>query len=95
MLITVRRTGEIRVRVIAHPGRAVQAGDAQAGVGPKDVSFAEVHDCFTIAEIIHSEDLGYFEKGDGRDHNPFGFTMWLAGGVLYVGSTEGTLYAVR
>lgn len=36
-----------------------------AGIQPKDIDFAEVHDCFTIAEIIASEDLGFFEKGEG------------------------------
>ncbi len=34
-----------------------------AGITPKDIDFAEVHDCFTIAEIIDVEDLGFFEKG--------------------------------
>ena len=34
-----------------------------AGIRPKDVDFAEVHDCFTIAEIIDIEDLGFFTKG--------------------------------
>jgi len=36
-----------------------------AGITPKDVDFAEVHDCFTIAEVIDSEDLGFFDKGKG------------------------------
>ncbi len=36
-----------------------------AGVGPRDIKMAEVHDCFTIAEIIGSEDLGFFEPGTG------------------------------
>ena len=36
-----------------------------AGLGPKDIDFAEVHDCFTIAEVVDSEDLGFFEKGQG------------------------------
>jgi len=36
-----------------------------AGVGPRDIKMAEVHDCFTIAEIIASEDLGFFEPGTG------------------------------
>ena len=36
-----------------------------AGITPKDVDFAEVHDCFTIAEIVDTEDLGFFEKGKG------------------------------
>lgn len=36
-----------------------------AGVKPKDIDFAEVHDCFTIAEVIDVEDLGFFKKGTG------------------------------
>jgi acetyl-CoA C-acetyltransferase len=36
-----------------------------AGIGPEDVDFAEVHDCFTIAEIMASEDLGFFQRGEG------------------------------
>jgi acetyl-CoA C-acetyltransferase len=36
-----------------------------AGLGPKDIDLAELHDCFTIAEIIASEDLGFVEKGMG------------------------------
>jgi acetyl-CoA C-acetyltransferase len=35
----------------------------QAGINVKEIDFAEVHDCFTIAEIIAMEDLGIFEKG--------------------------------
>ena len=36
-----------------------------AGVTATDIQFAEVHDCFTIAEIIAMEDLGFVEKGEG------------------------------
>lgn len=36
-----------------------------AGVTARDIQFAEVHDCFTIAEIIATEDLGFADKGDG------------------------------
>jgi len=36
-----------------------------AGKEPKDIDFAEVHDCFTIAEIIVSESIGFFERGKG------------------------------
>ena len=35
-----------------------------AKITPKDVDFAEVHDCFTIAEVIDTEDLGFFKKGE-------------------------------
>ncbi len=38
---------------------------AMAGIRPDDVQLAEVHDCFTIAEIIATEDLGFFAPGDG------------------------------
>ena len=34
-----------------------------ANITPKDIDFAEVHDCFTIAEVIDIEDLGFFPKG--------------------------------
>jgi len=44
---------------------AAEAAYKMAGVTPKDINFAEVHDCFTIAEIIDTEDLGFFEKGQG------------------------------
>jgi len=36
-----------------------------AGVKPDDIKVVEVHDCFTVAEIIASEDLGFFKPGDG------------------------------
>jgi acetyl-CoA C-acetyltransferase len=36
-----------------------------AGVSPMDVDVANVHDCFTIAEIMAYEDLGFCEKGQG------------------------------
>ena len=44
---------------------AAEAAYKMAGITPKDVDFAEVHDCFTIAEVVDSEDLGFFEKGKG------------------------------
>jgi acetyl-CoA C-acetyltransferase len=45
--------------------KASQRAYQMAGIEPKDVSFAEVHDCFTIAEIVATEDLGFFERGQG------------------------------
>jgi len=36
-----------------------------AGVGAKDIDVCEVHDCFTIAEIMATEDLGFCKKGEG------------------------------
>ena len=37
----------------------------QTGLAPGDIDVADVHDCFTIAEILAYEDLGFCEKGDG------------------------------
>ena len=47
------------------PGTVIAANQAykMAGISAQDVNFAEVHDCFTIAEIIDVEDLGFFQKG--------------------------------
>jgi len=45
--------------------QAAEQAYAMAGVGPKDINVAEVHDCFTIAEIIAYEDLGFAEPGEG------------------------------
>ncbi|RAW45185.1 thiolase family protein [Halorubrum sp. 48-1-W] len=36
-----------------------------AGIAPDDVDVAELHDMFTILEFLQSEDLGFFEKGEG------------------------------
>jgi acetyl-CoA C-acetyltransferase len=47
----VRTAGEMAYRI--------------AGLGPRDIDVAELHDCFTIAEIVASEDLGFVRKGDG------------------------------
>ncbi|MFC7186386.1 thiolase C-terminal domain-containing protein [Halorubrum yunnanense] len=44
---------------------AAEAAYATTGVGPDDVDVAEVHDCFTIAEVLATESLGLFEAGEG------------------------------
>jgi acetyl-CoA C-acetyltransferase len=36
-----------------------------SGLKPEDIQIAEVHDCFSIAEILHIEDLGFFKPGEG------------------------------
>jgi acetyl-CoA C-acetyltransferase len=38
-----------------------------AKVGPKDIDVAEVHDCFTIAEMMAYENLGFAEPGQGKE----------------------------
>src|SRR6266403_3938694 len=44
---------------------AAQKAYKMAGVTAQDIQFAEVHDCFTIAEIIATEDLGFVPHGEG------------------------------
>jgi acetyl-CoA C-acetyltransferase len=44
---------------------AAKEAYGQAKIEPKDVSVAEVHDCFSISELIHYEDLGFCKKGEG------------------------------
>lgn len=45
--------------------RAARQAYEMAGVTPRDIRIAEVHDCFTIAEVIATEDLGFFAPGEG------------------------------
>jgi len=44
--------------------KAAKEAYEMAGVGPEDIDVAEVHDCFTIAEIIACEDLGFAKPGE-------------------------------
>jgi len=49
---------------------AIEAGKqayTMAGVTPKDIDVAEVHDCFTIAEMMAYENLGFAKPGEGKD----------------------------
>jgi len=48
----------------------------QAKIEPQDIDFAEVHDCFTIAEVMNIEDLGFVEKGRGGKAVEEGITTY-------------------
>ncbi|GAA0654111.1 thiolase domain-containing protein [Salarchaeum japonicum] len=53
---------------LAHTPAASDAADeafADAGIGTEDVDVAEVHDCFTIAEVLALEGMGFFDAGEG------------------------------
>jgi len=67
--------------------RAAQAAYRQAGRGPEDVDVVELHDCFTIAEIVATEGLGFFEPGTGGIAAEKGWTS--LGGKLPVNPSGG------
>ncbi len=82
---------------------AAQMAYKKAGIEPKDVEVAEVHDCFTIAEIMAYEDLGFVEKGRGggkfieEGQSDIGgkVAVNLSGGLLGKGHPLGGLRAWR
>ncbi|MEW5760381.1 MAG: thiolase domain-containing protein [Candidatus Thermoplasmatota archaeon] len=58
----------LRRKVLSEIPSAVEASRQaykEAGIEAKDIDVAEVHDCFTIAEILAYENLGFCEKGKG------------------------------
>lgn len=59
------------------------------GITPRDVNLAQIHDCFTISEIIVTEDLGFAEKGKGAAYIRDGQTE--IGGQLAVNTDGGLL----
>ena len=59
-LVTEKYNSELDITT-----RASQAAYEMAGLGPKDIGLAEVHDAFTIGEIIHYECLGFCAPGEG------------------------------
>ncbi|PAV72691.1 hypothetical protein WR25_17773 [Diploscapter pachys] len=48
------------------PQRAIHGALREAGVTLNDLSFAEVHDCFTIAELLIYEAMGLAPRGEGH-----------------------------
>ncbi len=72
---------------IAGTKEASQKALKQAGVEIGDIKIAEVHDCFTIAEILAMEDLGFCKKGDGGQFIQNGHTK--LGGKMPVNTSGG------
>lgn len=66
---------------------AAAAAFRQAGIGPEKIDFTEVHDCFTIAEVMALEDLGFYPKGQAAAAGPAGETS--LGGQLPVNPSGG------
>lgn len=69
LLTAALRTGEVEsglstMAVEPITQRTAKAAYEQAGFGPEDVDLAEVHDCFSIAEVLRVEALGLFPIGE-------------------------------
>jgi acetyl-CoA C-acetyltransferase len=58
-----------------------------AGLTPDDIDICEIHDCFTIAEIVASESLGFFEFGKGAEAAERGLNN--VGGKVVIGPSGG------
>jgi acetyl-CoA C-acetyltransferase len=70
--------------------KAAEKAYSSTGLGPSDIDLAEVHDCFTIAELVAMEDLGFCAPGESKD--------WLRAGRTDIGgqtpiNTDGGLKA--
>jgi acetyl-CoA C-acetyltransferase len=60
---TLGLSGRKSLTELSATRKAARKAYAQAGIRPSDIRAAEVHDCFTIAEILAMEDLGFYGKG--------------------------------
>lgn len=68
---------------------AAKLGYEDAGIGPEDVNVAEVHDCFTMAEILRVEAIGFCEPGEYGPLLESGH--WDIGGKLPINPSGGLL----
>ena len=68
---------------------AAEQAYRQAGIGPGDLDLAELHDCFSMAEVIHSEDLGLVPRGQGAKWAYEGRTQ--VGGDIAINASGGLL----
>jgi len=64
---SVNLTGRDRLYGLKSAEQAAKQAYTMAGVGPKDIDVAEVHDCFTIAEMLAYEALGFTEPGGAKE----------------------------
>ncbi len=81
---------------------AAEAAYADAGVTPAEVDVAEVHDCFTIAEVLALESLGFYDHGeavtaarDGDTHATGSLPVNVSGGLKAKGHPVGATGAAQ
>jgi acetyl-CoA C-acetyltransferase len=64
---SVNMSGRDRFTGLSVARLSAEQAYKMAGVDPKDIDVAEVHDCFTISEIMAYEDLGFAKPGEGKE----------------------------
>ena len=89
---------------LTHTG-AIEAGKtayAMAGLGAKDIDFAQIYDCFTYMVLVQLEDYGFCEKGEGGEFVASGALKLdgvlptnTSGGQLSEAHVEGMLQIVE
>jgi acetyl-CoA acetyltransferase len=89
---------------LTHTG-AIEAGKtayAMAGLGPEDMDFAQIYDCFTYMVLVQLEDYGFCKKGEGGDFVASGALKLdgalptnTSGGQLSEAHVEGMLQIVE
>ncbi|MBI4345066.1 MAG: thiolase domain-containing protein [Euryarchaeota archaeon] len=95
--IYITGSGQASSALSLHDRKAIPVVDAtsnaareayrRAGKGPKDIGVAEVHDAFTIGEIVAIEGLGFVEMGEGGRATEEGITQM--GGRIPVNTSGG------
>jgi acetyl-CoA acetyltransferase len=83
------RTGHYDVNEEDISRRAGLQAYEMASIAPEDIDLVEMHDCFTIAEIVRLEGLGLIPKGQGAAWTAEGKTS--IGGELPVNASGGLL----
>ena len=73
------------------PRKAAEQAYSMAGVRPRDIQGAEVHDCFSISEIVAYEILGFADPGQGAKLAESGATSLLAQGSAPIVNAGGGL----
>ncbi len=68
---------------------AAEQAYRQAGISASDLDLAEIHDCFSMAEVIHSEDLQLVPRGEGAKWAAEGRTK--VGGDIAINASGGLL----
>ncbi len=86
---SISLSGRKKIDEITSTKIAAQKAFHHAKITPRDINVAELHDCFSIAEILGMEDLGFWQKGKGGKIIEDQPTMLGRGGRLIVNTSGG------